>query len=52
MLHQDIMDLIADFLHCDLVPTPLGIELQLRPCKAFEVVTYNGRTMVFPCATQ
>ena len=52
MLHKNLLDIIADYLHCDLVPTPSGIELQLRHCQYFEIVTHNGRTMVFPCHTQ
>ena len=52
ILYPDILNIICDYLHCDLVPVPEGYELQLRPCKYFEIVTCNGKTMVFPCATQ
>ena len=52
ILYPDLLNIICDYLHCDLVPVPEGYQLQLRPCNYFEVVTYNGKTMVFPCATQ
>ena len=51
ILPKDLLDIVCDYLHCDLVKTPEGLELQLRPCRYFEIVTYNDRTMVFPCHT-
>ena len=51
-LPPDLIDVICDYLHCDLEPHPDGYALVLRPCKYFEVVEYNGRMMVFPCRTQ
>ena len=50
--YPDLLDIICDYLHCDLISVPNGYELKLRPCKFFEVVTHNGTTMVFPCTTQ
>ena len=46
------IDIVCGYLHCDLQPVPEGYMLVLRPCKYFEIITYNGRAMVFPCTTQ
>ena len=51
-LPQDILNIICDFLHCDLIETPIGPKLELRPCHGFEIKSVDGKMMVFPCTTQ
>ena len=50
-LPKDLLDIVCDYLHCDLEPVPDGLALVLRPCQAFDVVVCDGKMMVFPCRT-
>ena len=52
ILNPDLLNIICDYLHCDIIPVPQGYKLELRPCKYFEIRTCEGRTMIFPCSTQ
>ena len=52
MLPDELLQICADFLHCNLVCVDDGYKLELKPCKYFEVIfDENGNTMVVPCAT-
>ena len=51
MLPIEILQLSADYLHCDIKKVTNGYKLVLKPCKYFEVLTdEKGNTFVVPCA--
>ena len=52
VLPPDLLELVCQYLHCDIVRCPGGFELVLRPCRYFEIVEHDGRTMVFACVNQ
>ena len=52
MLPIDLLEIIADYLHCDIVQNTNGIQFQLRPTKYFELRLVDDQFMVFPCKTQ
>lgn len=49
MLPPELIEIISDFMHCDLVEIHDGYELVLRPCTAFEIRWEDNRHIVFPC---
>ena len=53
VLPNDVMELLQDYLHSDIVRCAEGLKLELRPCKMFEIRTNkNGVSSVWPCVTQ
>ena len=53
VLPKEVMEMLQDYLHSDIVRTSEGLVLELRPCKMFEIRTNkNGTTSVWPCVTQ
>ena len=52
MLPIDLLEIIAAYLHCDVLQTTNGIEFQLRPSQYFEIRMVDDRFMIFPCKTQ
>jgi len=53
VLPKELMEMLQDYLHSDIVRTSEGLVLELRPCKMFEIRTNkNGTTSVWPCVTQ
>ena len=53
LLNKHILEIIGDYLHCDIVINEHGdIELLLRPCKYFEILTdLDGKNICVPCHT-
>ena len=52
MLPIELLQVAADYLHCDIEIVDDGYKLVLRPCKYFEILTdVDGNPFVVPCAT-
>ena len=52
MLPLEILQIAADYLHCEILPCQDSYELRLKPCKYFEIITDEvGNPFVIPCAT-
>ena len=53
VLPIDLIGIIEDYCHCDIVEESDGIHLRLRRCNGFEIRKVgDGRVCVFPCVTQ
>ena len=53
VLPNDLIGIIEEFCHCDIVEESDGIHLRLRQCAGFEVrKVEDGRVCVFACVTQ
>ena len=53
VLPNDLIGIIEEYCHCDIVEESDGIHLRLRRCAGFEVrKVEDGRVCVFACVTQ
>ena len=49
MLPPELIEIICEFMHCDIIEVAEGYDLVLRPCSAFELRWEDDRQMVFAC---